>query len=207
MFSGYSFRKFVNANVYQTLDFLERYTQDMESCVRYATEAGKRDIHLDFSAERKDNAIVIWGKDYTTLPNENKPINNETPIFTRTILFEVTREDNISLVTGYYEQDKPYDEINLCIKRIFYAILVNLGARFQADWQNEVNRVYQGLENPEPAKQADAGKTETPNRKSLLDRACIEWVSRGEKGYLGRYTREEFLQDFQNKTSPNDYER
>lgn len=39
-----------------------------------------------------------------------------------------------------------------------------------------------------------------PSRKALLDQACIEWVNRGNRGYLGRYTRDDFLEDFQEKT-------
>ncbi len=41
---------------------------------------------------------------------------------------------------------------------------------------------------------------EKPTRKKLLDQACIEWANRESHGYLGRYTRDEFLEDFQEKT-------
>ncbi len=36
--------------------------------------------------------------------------------------------------------------------------------------------------------------------KKILNQACIEWASRKNNGYIGKYTREEFLQDFESKT-------
>lgn len=48
--------------------------------------------------------------------------------------------------------------------------------------------------------QAGKAKPIKLTRKELLDRACIEWVTRDSHGYLGRYTRDDFLEDFQERT-------
>jgi hypothetical protein len=53
---------------------------------------------------------------------------------------------------------------------------------------------------PVDAAPVGAGKTEMPKRKKLLNQACIEWASRESDGRLGRYTREDFLLDFEERT-------
>jgi hypothetical protein len=53
---------------------------------------------------------------------------------------------------------------------------------------------------PEHSEVSGIKPTNLPPRKEILNQACLEWVNRDSFGYLGRYTREEFLQDFEMRT-------
>lgn len=50
------------------------------------------------------------------------------------------------------------------------------------------------------AGQAGGGRAEKLPRKQMLDQAAIEWAGRNDHGYIGAYTRTEFLQWFEEKT-------
>lgn len=65
------------------------------------------------------------------------------------------------------------------------------------------DKMRYGKDNKLPAK--------PPTRKEMLDQACLEWAARGNLGYPGRYSRKEFLQDFEVKTqfyiTPDEHKR
>jgi len=167
MFSGYSFRKYINANDEKILGFLYRTLSIAsngynDTYVKFASEPTLRDIHIDFYCERKDNIILVRGKDYTTKHGAPQPEAGETPIWIEQIKFIVEREDdNISLVTGYYEENPRYNDITLFVAQKFWSIIVNLGERFAQTWCDEAKRNYQEVQSQlEKARGGHEGLTE-----------------------------------------------
>ncbi len=115
--------------------------------IKFAREPTERDIHIDFYRERKDNTIIIWGNGYTTKHGALYPEESEKIIRTETIKFIVEREDDdMSLVTGYFEENPLHDDITFFIAKKFWAIISNLGERFQQAWSDNAKHNYQEVQ-------------------------------------------------------------
>ncbi|GAB4540888.1 MAG: hypothetical protein Fur002_08380 [Anaerolineales bacterium] len=117
---------------------------------------------------------------------------------------EQERKDNpaFALVEDMGKSDNP-------VHRMFVEFLLQHGMTLplaQAQelqeklLKDEIYKSAKQLPTLNAAQAAEPPKPEKPTRKKILDQACIEWASRDSHGYLGRYTRDEFLDDFQEKT-------